>query len=140
MSDDFTKVWMILDKDYAHYKLHACSKCGNKCNKDRAEINDELNKKYSDTISSDEVSVRSERPAELIGSEEEQDTNEAIHELNNPGVPEQVLLSKQRDATIPFVNGEKNLSNNAESKALYTSYIKITLSYVHHRGFYGAVK
>ena len=26
------------------------------------------------------------------------------------------------------------------TKALYTSYIKITLSYVHHRTFYGAVK
>ena len=80
------------------------------------EINDELNKKYSDIVSSDEVSEQStsERNAELIGNEVEQGNNEAIHELNNPGVPQQASLSEQRDVAIPFVNGEKNLSNNAE--------------------------
>ena len=115
MFDDFTKVRMILDKDYEYYKLHECSTCGNKCNEDTAEINDELNKKYSDTISSGEQ-FTSKRPAVLIGNDVDQSINEAIHELNDPGVPQQASLSEQYDAAFPFVNGEKNLSNTAEGK------------------------
>ena len=92
---------MILDKDYEYYKLHECSTCGNKCNEDTAEANDELNKKYSDTISSGELSAKSKHPVEIIGSKIGQHPNEVIHESNNPGVP------KQHDVTVPYVNGVK---------------------------------
>ena len=111
MSDDFTKVRMLYDKDYAHYRSHTCSICGNKCNKDRAEINDELNKKYSDSILSDEASEQStsEHPAELISNEVEQDNAEVSQELNNAGVAE------THDEAIPFVNDNRGLVlNNAE--------------------------
>ena len=46
---------------------------------------------------------------EFIANVVEEENNEAIHELNNPGVPQQAVLSEQHDVAIPFVNGEKNL-------------------------------
>ena len=108
MSDDFTKVRMIHDKDYAHYRSHTCSKCGNECNKDRAEINDALNEKYSGSILSDEPST-TEHPAELNSTELEQD------EVNHAGVPpEQFSPPGTHDEANSFVDDNQDLSNNAE--------------------------
>lgn len=79
MSDGFTKVRMLYDKDYAHYKSHVCSKCANRCNQDRAEINDELNEKYSNSVLRDDASetFTSEYPAESNSKEVEQESNNA---------------------------------------------------------------
>ena len=51
MPVDFTKVRMIQHDDYEDCRKHTCAKCGNECNLSMMEMNDELNKKYSDTIS-----------------------------------------------------------------------------------------
>ena len=108
MSDDFTKVRMIHDKDYAHYRSHECFKCGNKCNKDRVEINDVLNEKYSDRVLSDEAST-TERPAELISDEVEQD------EVNHAAAPlEQFSTAGTHEEANSFVDDNQDVSNNAE--------------------------
>ena len=108
MSDDFTKVRMIHDKDYAHYRSHECFKCGNKCNKDRVEINDALNEKYSDRVLSDEAST-TERPAELISDEVEQD------EVNHAAAPlEQFSTAGTHEEANSFVDDNQDESNNAE--------------------------
>ena len=108
MSDDFTKVRMIHDKDYAHYRSHECFKCGNKCNKDRAEINDALNEKYSDRVLSDEAST-TEHPAELISDEVEQD------EVNHAAAtPEQFSPAGTHEEANSFVDDNQDVSNNAE--------------------------
>ena len=39
---------------------------------------------------------------EFIAKEVEEGNNEAIHELNNPGVPQHAELSEQHDAAIPI--------------------------------------
>ena len=101
MSEDFTKVRMLYEKDYAHYKSHVCLKCGNRCNQDRAEINDELNKKYSNSVLRDDASetFTSEYPAESNSKEVEQ-------ELNNAAAAE---------TDEAFVNDNSDLvSDNAE--------------------------
>ena len=108
MSDDFTKVRMIHDKDYAHYRSHECFKCGHKCNKDRVEINDVLNEKYSDRVLSDEAST-TERPAELISDEVEQD------EVNHAAAPlEQFSTAGTHEEANSFVDDNQDVSNNAE--------------------------
>ena len=57
MPVNFTKVRMIQDDDYEDCRNHTCAKCGNECNLSMIEMNDELNKKYYDTISSDNLNV-----------------------------------------------------------------------------------
>ena len=128
MSDDFTKVRMIHDKDYAHYRSHECSKCGNTCNKDRTEINDALNKKYSDSILSDETST-TEHPAELTTNEVEQD------KVNHAGVPpEQSLPAGTHDEANSFVDDNQDQSNNAERVISNQQELSTSLDEVSSRG------
>ena len=107
MPVDFTKVRMIQDEDYEDCRNHTCSKCGLKCNESMFEMNDELNKKYSDTISSDD---RTEQSAEVLNSKVDHNNAEVAHELNTDGQD----TVETHDEASSFINDSQRVSNNAE--------------------------
>ena len=107
MSGDFTKVRMIQDRDYEHCRNHECSQCGNKCNESIFETNDDLNKTYSNIISSDD---RTEESAEVLNSEVDHNNAEVAHELNTDGQHP----VKTHDEASSFINDSQRVSNNAE--------------------------
>lgn len=102
MSGDFTKVRMVQDDDYEHCRNHECSDCGNKCNESIFETNDELNKTYSDIISSDD---RTEESAEVLNSEVDHNNAEVTHESKPV---------ETHDEASSYINDSQGVSNNAE--------------------------
>ena len=102
MSGDFTKVRMIQDGDYEHCRNHECSECGNKCNESIFETNDDLNKTYSDIISSDD---RTEESAEVLNSEVDHNNAEATHDQHPV---------ETHDEASSYINDSQGVSNNAE--------------------------
>ena len=102
MSGDFTKVRMIQDGDYEHCRNHECSQCGNKCNESIFETNDDLNKTYSNIISSDD---RTEESAEVLNSEVDHNNAEATHDQHPV---------ETHDEASSYINDSQGVSNNTE--------------------------
>ena len=107
MSGDFTKVRMIQDDDYEHCRNHECSQCGNKCNESIFETNDDLNKTYSNIISSDD---RTEESAEVLNSEVDHNNAEVTHESNT----HDQHPVETHDEASSYINDSQRVSNNAE--------------------------
>ena len=114
MSGDFTKVRMIQDEDYEHCRYHECSGCGNKCNESIFETNDDLNKKYSDIISSDD---RTEESAEVLNSEVDHNTHDQ-HQVETP-----VEASS-------YINDSQRVSNNSERVSSNPTDMNVPLNQV----------
>ena len=110
MPVDFTKVRMIQHDDYEDCRKHTCAKCGNECNLTTMEMNDELNKKYSDTISSDNAK---EQCTDDLNTKEDNNIAEAANELNT-GVQD----SEQGHEASSNIADSERVSNNAETAIL----------------------
>ena len=98
----FTKVHMIHDKAYQDWKNH-------KCNENRIERMDILNKKYIDDISS---SVDTSQDSGIVSNDTVDDVN-ADSELN-AGVQDLNNSTETVDAEKSFVDDTSSMSNFAE--------------------------
>ena len=107
MSVDFTKVRMIQHDDYEDCRKHTCAKCGNECNLSMIEMNDELNKKYYDTISSDNAK---EQCTDDLNTEADNNIAEADNELNAG-----VQGSAQVHEASSNITDSQSVSNNDEA-------------------------
>lgn len=110
MPVDFTKVRMIQHDDYEDCRKHTCAKCGNECNLSMMEMNDELNKKYSDTISSDNAK---EQCTDDLNTEEDNNVAEATNELNTGAQG-----SEQGHEASSNITDSQRVSNNVETAIL----------------------
>ena len=107
MSDDFTKVRMIQDADYEYCRNHECPKCGHKCNESIFETNDELNKTYSDYISSHDTNRES---PDVSNSEVGHDNAEVANESNTHDQPS----VETHDEISSYITDSQGVSNNTE--------------------------
>ena len=107
MSDDFTKVRMIQDVDYEHCRNHECPRCHYKCNESIFETNDELNKTYSDYISSHDINRES---PDVSNDEVGHDNAEVTNESNTHDQPP----VETHDETSSYINDSQGVSNNTE--------------------------
>ena len=107
MPVNFTKVRMIQDDDYEDCRNHTCAKCGNECNLSMIEMNDELNKKYYDTISSDNAK---EQCTDDLNTEADNNIAEADNELNAG-----VQGSAQVHEASSNITDSQSVSNNDEA-------------------------
>lgn len=107
MPVDFTKVRMIQDDDYEDCRNHTCAKCGNDCNLSMIEMNDELNKKYYDIISSDNAT---EQCTDDLNTEADNNIAEADNELNAGAQG-----SAQAHEASSNITDSQSVSNNDET-------------------------